>query len=273
MDFIKITGLKILAHHGVFQEEKSEGQDFFINAKCYYDMKKASKTDDLQYAMNYAEICEYMTEVFTSKSYDLIEAAAENLCESLLKKFQPLVEIDLELRKPHAPIGLSFEDVSVNISRKWNRAYLSFGSNMGDRYEIIEKAIKTIKECDNIRNVKISSLIETKPYGPVEQEDFINGCMEIETLYNAEELLEYLHQVEQQADRKREIHWGPRTLDLDIVFFNKEVYESEDLIIPHVDMENRYFVLKPLCNLCPNFRHPVLNRTIQQLYDGLKEKE
>lgn len=93
---------------------------------------------------------------------------------------------------------------------------------------------------------QVSELLVTKPYGGVEQEDFLNGCLELETLLTPQELLEELHRIEQEAGRERKIHWGPRTLDLDILFYDKELIETEDLIIPHVDLENRYFVLKPL---------------------------
>jgi dihydroneopterin aldolase/2-amino-4-hydroxy-6-hydroxymethyldihydropteridine diphosphokinase len=140
---------------------------------------------------------------------------------------------------------------------------------MGDSREIIETAVKKIKDYRLMRNVKASELIVTKPYGPVEQDDFLNGCMKIETLLDPEELLCFLHSIEAEADRKREIHWGPRTLDLDIIFYDKLIYESDDLIIPHVDMQNREFVLKPLMELCPNYRHPLLGRTVEELLAGL----
>jgi dihydroneopterin aldolase/2-amino-4-hydroxy-6-hydroxymethyldihydropteridine diphosphokinase len=140
---------------------------------------------------------------------------------------------------------------------------------MGDSRETIETAVQKIKNHRLIRNVKASELIVTKPYGPVEQDDFLNGCIKIETLFHPEDLLIFLHQIEAEADRKREIHWGPRTLDLDIIFYDKLVYESDDLIIPHVDMQNRGFVLKPLMQLCPNYRHPVLGRTVEELWRNL----
>ena len=92
-----------------------------------------------------------------------------------------------------------------------------------------------------------------------------NGCLYLETLMEQEELLEVLHQIETEADRKRIVRWGPRTLDMDIIFFDKLIYESENLIIPHVDMQNRMFVLEPLAELCPNYRHPILGKTVTQL--------
>ena len=271
-DYINITGLKIFANHGVLPEEKENGQDFFLNVKLYYDMSKPGKTDDLTDAVNYAQCCEYMTEVFTEKSFDLIEKAGEYLCERLLCKFDLIKLVELELRKPHAPIGLPFEDVSVNMKRSWHEVYISFGSNMGDKEKYIENGLNRLREHGLIKKVKVSSLIRTKPYGGVEQDDFINGCAKLYTIMNPEELLAFLHEIEAEANRIREVHWGPRTLDMDIVFYDKLVYESETLVIPHIDMQNRDFVLRPLNELCPNFRHPVLCKTVAQMLTELDDK-
>lgn len=93
--------------------------------------------------------------------------------------------------------------------------------------------------------------------------------MEIQTLLTPGELLDYLHEVEQSAERKRELHWGPRTLDLDILLYDDLVMETEDLIIPHVDMQNRDFVLGPMAEIAPWVRHPVLGLTMGQLYAQL----
>lgn len=163
--------------------------------------------------------------------------------------------MEIELCKPHAPIGLPFENVSVTIERSWHQVYLAVGSNMGDKNAYIENGIAELKEITDVRDVRVSDLLVTKPYGGVEQDDFVNGAIALQTLLTPQELLEKLHEIEQHANRERIIHWGPRTLDLDIIFYDKLVYEDENLIIPHVDMENRNFVLKPLMELCPNYRH------------------
>ena len=95
MDKIKISGLKVFAHHGVFEEEKQNGQDFYINAKLYLDLKTSGKSDCLEESVNYGEVCHFITDVFSGKTkeqypYDLIEAAAQNVCESLLLKYGKL---------------------------------------------------------------------------------------------------------------------------------------------------------------------------------------
>ena len=98
----------------------------------------------------------------------------------------------------------------------------------------------------------------------------LNGVIGLETLLEPEELLDFLHETESSAGRERTLRWGPRTLDLDILIFDKLVYESDALVIPHVDMENRAFVLEPLSSMAPNYRHPVLGRTVLQLLEDLR---
>ena len=113
--------------------------------------------------------------------------------------------------------------------------------------------------------MRVSTLIETKAYGGATQEDFINGVLECETLYSPERLLLRLQEEEQLADRKREIHWGPRTLDLDVLFYEDEIWDKAHLTIPHPDMINRDFVLKPMAELAPNFVHPIYRCTMRAL--------
>lgn len=272
-DCIKITNLKIFAYHGVFEEEKRDGQDFYVNASLYLDLRTPGKSDNLNDSLHYGEVCLFINKFFLEKSYDLIEGVCEKLCQSLLLEYPQLEAVEVEVQKPHAPIALQVENVSVTMYRQWHTAYISFGSNMGDSKALIEEGIEKLRANALIRDVEVSDLITTKAYGPVEQNDFLNGCLKLETLMNQEELLELLHVIEAEAGRERVLRWGPRTLDMDIVFFDKLVYESEDLLIPHVDMQNRRFVLEPLAQLAPNYRHPVLGKTVAQLLQELPQEE
>lgn len=265
MDEIRIDNLEVYAYHGVFPEENEKGQPFFVNAILYTDTRAAGLADELTLSTHYGEVCHTITEWMQAHTCKLIETVAENVALEILLKYPLVNSLDLEIRKPEAPVGLPFESVSVKIHRGWHQAYLSIGSNMGDREQYIGDALKALEQEKFIEVEKVSKLLLTKPYGGVEQQDFVNGAVSIKTLLSPEELLEVLHRIEAAADRKREVHWGPRTLDLDIVFFDKLIYESENLIIPHVDMENRYFVLKPLSELAPNYRHPILGKTVSQL--------
>ena len=141
---------------------------------------------------------------------------------------------------------------------------------MGDKEAYINGAIAALKAHPLIRLKKVSDIIETEPYGGVAQDSFLNGALEVETLLDPEELLEALHEIENAADRVRIQRWGPRTLDLDILFYDKLVYESGTLVIPHSDMQNRDFVLRPMCMIAPYFRHPLYGETMQQMLQKLE---
>lgn len=273
MDVIKITNLKVFAHHGVFPEETRDGQDFYVNAWLYLDCRKAGKTDCLEDSVNYGEASAFITDFLQQHTYKLIEAAAEHLAEAMLLKMPLLAQVRIELCKPHAPIGLPFENVSVTIERGWHQVYLAVGSNMGVKEAHIGRGLAALRDTPGVQVEKISGMLVTKPYGGVAQDDFVNGAVAVRTLLTPHELLARLHEIEAQEMRVREIHWGPRTLDLDIIFYDKLVYEDADLIIPHADMANRSFVLAPLAELCPNYRHPLLGKTVAELLDMLENTD
>ena len=269
MDEIRIDNLEVYAYHGVFPEENEKGQPFFVNMVLYADTRRAGQADELTLSTHYGEVCHFVTKWMQEHTCKLIETVAENIAKEVLMQF-PLVEaLDVEIRKPQAPIGLPFESVSVKIHRGWHKAYIAIGSNMGEKEKYLKDAIKGLADHEEILVSAVSSLITTEPYGGVEQDVFLNGMVEIKTLLTPHELLDYLHELEQKAGRERILRWGPRTLDLDIVFYDKMIYEDDVLIIPHVDMENRDFVLKPMVELNANFRHPILQKTMKQLLDAL----
>ena len=121
--------------------------------------------------------------------------------------------------------------------------------------------------------LKVSDFLVTAPYGGVEQDDFLNGALALKTLLTPQELLERLHEIEQEAHRERLIHWGPRTLDLDILLYDDLVLDTPDLIIPHAEMHLRDFVLIPLAQIAPWKRHPLLGLTVSQLLADLQAKQ
>ncbi len=271
-DFIKVTNMPVFAYHGVLQKEKEHGQEFFLNAKVYVDMRKAGLTDNLEDTVNYDQICCYLKEVFAEKRFETIEAAAEYTVQEIMVSFHAIEAMELEVRKPHAPLTYMPEDISVTIYREWHKVYISFGSNEENPIGHINEAIGLLNESFAVRDVVKSPLYMTKPYGPVEQANFINGCMEMETYMHPEELLINIHEIEDYYERDRSIKWGPRPIDLDILFFDDWVYNSKTLTIPHADMENRMFVLEPLSQLCADHRHPVWGKTVEQMKSELLAK-
>lgn len=268
-DEIRIDNLKVFAHHGYFQEEKDKGQNFYVNAVLYTDLSIAGKSDKLEETVHYGLVCEFIADYMQRHTFDLIEMAAEQLAKALLLHFKGIHSLDLEIRKPEAPIDLEFQSVSVKIHRGWHDAFIAFGSNMGDKRAYVDQAILHLREDECFRQMEVSDYYMTEPYGGVEQDDFLNGVIRIKTLYDPYELLDRLHQEENLAGRKREIHWGPRTLDLDILFYDNLIHTDPKLVIPHPDMANRTFVLKPMVQLAPFYLHPIKHLTMKEMLEKL----
>lgn len=270
MDHITIEKLKIFAHHGVFEHETVNGQNFYVNAKLYLDTEYAGISDDLDRSVDYGQVCRLIETVMTRRNYQLIEAAAQAIAAAILQEYALVQSVEIELCKPEAPIGMEFGSVSVTIRRAWHTALIALGSNMGDSRRLIGDALETLRASEYIKELRSSSLIVTKPYGYTEQADFLNGAALCRTLLSPQALLRLLQSVEQNAGRVRDIHWGPRTLDLDLIFYDDAVIRTPTLTVPHPDMHNRDFVLRPASELMPEYVHPVLDETVQQLLERLE---
>lgn len=130
-----------------------------------------------------------------------------------------------------------------------NKVYLSLGSNIGNRQEYIKSAIELVGKTEGIKILKKSGLYETSPVGYVEQDLFLNVVIKIKTDFSEREILKIINKIENELDRKREIRWGPRTIDIDILIFSDKKINETDLIIPHKEMLNRLFVLVPLIEI------------------------
>ena len=191
------------------------------------------------------------------------------LAEDLLLHTKGLSSIQLEIKKPWAPIGLPLETVSVSIERGWHTVYLGMGSNMGNKEDYLLQAVQALKETSFCQVEAVSDFLVTKPYGVTDQDDFLNGCLKLRTLLTPRELLDRLHHIEQEAGRERTLRWGPRTLDLDILFYDDLILGEADLCIPHVDLPNREFVLRPLCEIAPYLHHPVTGKTVWEMLQEL----
>lgn len=272
MDEIRIKELKVFANHGVEQQEQENGQDFFVNAVLYTDTCGAGMTDKLEETTNYSVVCHFINRFMQQNTYKLIETAAEHLARELLLQFPLVKELDLEIRKPSAPIGLPFSSVSVKIHRGWHKVFVAFGSNQGDKEAHIERGLAQLNTYPGIIVEKSSEIVRSAPYGGVEQEEFLNGVVYLRTYLSPWELLTVLHEIEASENRERKVHWGPRTLDLDIIFYDNLVLDEEKLCIPHIDMQNRDFVLLPMMELAPYKRHPITGKSVQEMATELRSR-
>lgn len=150
-------------------------------------------------------------------------------------------------------------------------AYIGIGSNQGNRTDYCNKALRAITKFAVIKS--LSSVYETEPVGVIDQPDFINCVVEIETGLGPYELFSKLLDIENRLGRKRAGAGGPRTIDLDLIFYDDLVIQGEDLTIPHPRAHLRRFVLEPLCEIAPDFVHPILKVSVSKLLNGLEDNK
>jgi len=141
--------------------------------------------------------------------------------------------------------------------------YLALGSNLGNRSENLRSAIKNLRP--EVKVIKCSQVYETPPWGYEDQPRFLNQVIEVETNLDPNELLEYVKEIEGKIGREKAFRYGPRSIDIDILFYDDIVIDSPPLVIPHARISERAFVLIPLADLAPDFLHPVLGETVLSL--------
>lgn len=264
-DTIRIEGLEIFANHGVLPEENVLGQKFLVSCEMEVDIRPAGLSDRIEDSVNYAEVSQRIKQVMTENTFNLIEACAEHVAKAVLEMDERIRGVWIEISKPWAPVGLPLRTVAVSCERRRHEVFVALGSNLGDSRAQIEEAVTKMDATAGIQVEAVSTLIETEPYGVTDQPSFLNGAARISTLLAPHELLDELHRIEAEAGRERIIHWGPRTLDLDIIFYDDLVMSDDDLCIPHVDMHNRSFVIEPMKELAPYKMHPVLKKRMVEL--------
>ena len=146
----------------------------------------------------------------------------------------------------------------------FHTAYVALGSNLGDKEANLRKALELLEE-RGVEVVKTSSFICTEPYGVTDQPTFLNGVCEVRTSLVPLALLHTLLEIEQEMGRVRLRHWGERNIDLDLLLYEDVVMDTEELKLPHPDMQNRDFVLLPLAEIAPELVHPILQKSIEEL--------
>ena len=149
-------------------------------------------------------------------------------------------------------------------------AYIGMGSNLGDRQAYLEAGLKELTAHPEIQLGAVSSVYETAPVGYTQQPFFLNAVVALETVVPPAALLQILQQIEAHHHRKRTIHWGPRTLDLDLLLYGQRRIDSAELVLPHPHLAERCFVLAPLCEIAPTLRHPCTSKLLHSHYQSLE---
>lgn len=157
---------------------------------------------------------------------------------------------------------------NVILEKVKGKIYIGIGTNIGNRQENIQKAIRHLEEVSEV--LKVSQIIETPPYGKTDQPNFLNCVVEIDTDLTPNELIVTLLEIEEKMGRIRKEKWGPRIIDLDILFYGNLIIHNEQLTVPHYDFENRMFFVQPMYELDKDFVHPLSNKMIKDIFVKLR---
>lgn len=264
-DRIELRGLRVRGNHGVFDFEKREGQDFVIDVTLHTSVSRAAATDDIADTVHYGELAEDVAHIVEDNTFDLIETLASRIAEHCLDLAE---HVEVVVHKPSAPIQRSFNDVSVTVVRSRENtviddpttadtveteAYLNLGANLGDAADTLDQAVAALDRHPKINVLRRSSLYRTAPWGGVEQNDFLNLGLIVNTSLPAPELLAVMQGIEVACGRTRELRWGPRTLDIDLIRFGNDraelILDTAALTLPHPRAHERAFVLAPWAEL------------------------
>ena len=256
-DRIVLQGVSARGHHGVLAFEKRDGQTFVVDVTMTCDLERAGRTDDLAATVNYAEVAADVVARITGPSFDLIERLAEVIADDVLR--HDLVDVvEVVVHKPEAPVGQPFTDVQVRLERRSGAAVvIALGSNLGDRGETLASAVASLRRMPGLTVTAVSSIVETDPLGGPEQPPYLNAVAVGRSELSPDALLGELHRIEAAHGRTREIHWGARTLDLDLIQFgtpgsSHEIVSDDDrLTLPHPRAAERAFVLAPWLDADP----------------------
>ncbi|MCT1446766.1 2-amino-4-hydroxy-6-hydroxymethyldihydropteridine diphosphokinase [Brevibacterium casei] len=265
-DRIALRGLTVRGNHGVFDFEKRDGQDFVIDVTLHASTAAAAATDDIADTIHYGELAEDVARIVEDNTFDLIETLAEAIAAHCLTLTE---RVEVVVHKPSAPIERTFADVTVTVDRSRETAaradgsdpasasaYLSLGANLGEAATTLDEAVAALDRHPRISVASRSSLYRTAPWGGVEQNDFLNLGVIVETTLPPRELLAVCQGIEVACGRTRELRWGPRTLDIDVIAYTVRgvdvVLDSAALTLPHPRAHERAFVLVPWAEIAPD---------------------
>lgn len=250
---ISITGLTVFGRHGVLPEETRLGQRFVIDLDVDVDVAAAVATDDYEQAVCYASLCDLAVRITAGPPFRLIETLAERIVEAVLTDFSRVSRVRVTVHKPGAPIVHAPNDVAVTIERRRMRAVgFSLGSNMGDRAAQLRLALTRLGTAEGVRIDQVSGFYRTAPWGGTDQPDYVN-CVAIgETSRTPHRLLGLCKDIEIELGRLAGRRWGPRAIDIDLLYLGDVTVKDHVLTLPHPHWQDRAFVLVPLAEIAPD---------------------
>ena len=255
LDTIHLKDLRFFSHVGVFPEEKADGQYFNLDIDLFFaEPLKAVDSDLLEESVSYADVYDLVEALVSGARYDLIERLAGAVADLLLDHFT-CSAVRVTVKKPEAPIDGEFAYMGVTIMRErkpvfeGKTVYLGLGGNLGEREATLRQALIDLDRHAKVEVEAVSSLYETKAWGVTDQPDFLNAVAKISTSLDPFALLKVLQTIEKRHGRVREVRWGARTLDLDILEIEETTIASPTLEVPHPRIKERAFVMIPLAEV------------------------
>ena len=262
-DRIRLSGVRGRGFHGVFEHERREGQEFVVDIELALDLGPAGASDDLGDTVNYGEIGTAALARIEGEPHDLIERLAELVADDVLA--HPSVdEVTVTVHKPQAPVGVPFGDVTVSVTRRREPVpvVVAVGANLpwghSRPHETASSAVESLAHHPAVRVVASSALYDSEPVGGPQQPTYVNAVVLAHTSLSPTSLLRELHVVEAAFDRRREVRWGARTLDLDLVQYGDPAAGTDvtsdlpRLTLPHPRAHERAFVLVPWLDVDPD---------------------
>ena len=257
VDRIDISGLRAVTIVGALPHEREIPQPLQIDLSLDVDLRDAGRTDELGDTVHYGLVADRVIAAVEESKDILLERLVARIADEVLS-FDRVDAVDVELTKLRPPIAVDATSTSVRIRRTRadadlpahtvNTAYVALGSNLGDRESYLRLGVHGLGHV-----TAMSSVYETDPVGgPDDQGHYLNMVVEVETSLDPFALLRRCQRIEGEAMRQRLVHWGPRTLDLDIVSFDGVSLTSDELTIPHPRFAERRFVLQPLADIAPD---------------------
>ena len=260
-DRVIINDLRVVAVVGVLEHERELAQTLRVDLSIGVDLRDASVSDELADTIDYGLVAEQVSITVGSSKHLLLERVAGDVADVVLG-FGRVEDVEVTITKLRPPIPLAVESTAVRLfrtradadphGRERHVAYVALGSNLGDRRAYLRTAV------DELGSVTaMSQIYETEPVGgPEAQGPYLNMVVRVETNLDPFALLRRCQHIEQTALRQRVVHWGPRTLDIDLLLYDDVRIFSDDLTIPHPRINERRFVLAPLNEIAPDHCPP-----------------
>lgn len=256
-----IDKIECAAVIGCYDYERNEKQPVLVS--LIMDLLENPCDDDIAGTVDYAEICDFIQQQVATSNFQLLESLAVFIADIVIRKYHLVAKISVALNKPHINGQKAHHIECRHTTFRTYKVALALGSNMNNPSQQLITAIELLSEF--VLDIKVAPFYKSAPHGFEHQEDFFNTCISGNTRFTPQELLVAIKKLEKLMGKSEKFTNGPRVIDIDIIFFEESVYNKLFLQIPHARMAQRDFVLRPLAEIEPNWRHPELKQTVSEL--------